>query len=47
MADHSDETNKNNNLTKPLVPIDANVDQSGRNNKNSNLTKPLVPYGGS
>lgn len=46
-ADPVDRNDKNNNLTKPLVPIDANVDQSDRNNKNSNLTKPLVPYGGS
>ncbi|SEK32787.1 efflux transporter outer membrane subunit [Nitrosovibrio tenuis] len=46
-ADPIDRNDKNNNLTKPLVPIDANVDQSDRNNKNSNLTKPLVPYGGS
>jgi outer membrane protein TolC len=42
-ADPIDRNNKNNNLTKPLVPIEGNVDQSDRNNKNNNLTKAFVP----
>lgn len=43
-ADPDDRNIKNNNLTKPLVPIETNADQSARDNKNNNLTKPPVPY---
>jgi NodT family efflux transporter outer membrane factor (OMF) lipoprotein len=38
-ADPVDRNNKNNNLTRSLVP---NVDNSDRNNKNNTLTKPPV-----
>jgi len=45
-ADFVDRNNKNNNLTRPLVPVDgdANVDQSDGSDKNSTLAKPPVPY---
>jgi hypothetical protein len=38
-ADPVDRNNKNNNLTRSLVP---NVDNSDRNSKNNTLTKPPV-----
>jgi NodT family efflux transporter outer membrane factor (OMF) lipoprotein len=45
-ADFVDRNNKNNNLTRPLVPVDgdANVDQSDGSDKNSTLAKPPLPY---
>jgi hypothetical protein len=45
-ADFVDRNNKNNNLTRPLVPVDgdANVDQSDGSDKNSTLAKPPVLY---
>ena len=43
MRIENDRKNKNNSLTTPLIPIEANGDPSGRNNKNNSLTKPLVP----
>ena len=42
MGIRADRNNKNNSLTKPLVPTDANMDQSEGNNKNNNLTQALV-----
>jgi NodT family efflux transporter outer membrane factor (OMF) lipoprotein len=43
-ADPGDRNIKNNNLTKPLVPIETRVDQDAGNSKNNNLIKPLTPY---
>jgi NodT family efflux transporter outer membrane factor (OMF) lipoprotein len=45
-ADFVDRNDKNNNLTRPLVPVDdgTNVDQSDGSDKNSTLAKPPVPY---
>jgi outer membrane protein TolC len=44
-ADPADRNTKNNNLTKPLVPIEGNVDQGAGSSKNNNLMmKPLAPY---
>ncbi|HVW65038.1 MAG TPA: efflux transporter outer membrane subunit [Nitrosospira sp.] len=43
-ADPEDRKVKNNNLTKPLVPMENNMNQSSTGSKNNNLIKPLTPY---
>jgi NodT family efflux transporter outer membrane factor (OMF) lipoprotein len=43
-ADPEDRKVKNNNLTKPLVPMENNMYQSSTGSKNNNLIKPLTPY---
>lgn len=43
-ADPADRNIKNNNLMKPLIPLEPNSDQNARGNKNNNLMKPLAPY---
>ena len=43
-ADPADRNIKNNNLMKPLIPLEPDKDQNARGNKNNNLIKPLAPY---
>ncbi|MBN9127362.1 MAG: efflux transporter outer membrane subunit, partial [Nitrosospira sp.] len=43
-ADPADRNIKNNNLMKPLIPLEPDRDQNARGNKNTNLMKPLAPY---
>lgn len=43
-ADPADRNIKNNNLMKPLIPLEPDRDQNARDNKNNNLMKPLTPY---
>ncbi|GAB1718931.1 MAG: hypothetical protein NTAFB09_06620 [Nitrosospira sp.] len=43
-ADPADRNIKNNNLMKPLIPLEPDKDQNARGNKNNNLIKPLTPY---
>jgi len=43
-ADPADRNIKNNNLMKPLIPLEPDKDQNARGNKKNNLIKPLAPY---